>query len=58
MRKYLLVLLLLTTAAVKVSEAQTLSQNSGINANDTYAVFNITIQGQGTATFRNAIFNP
>src|SRR6266480_573663 len=35
-----------------------LSQNSGINANDTYAIFDITFQGQGTQTVSKALYNP
>jgi pimeloyl-ACP methyl ester carboxylesterase len=35
-----------------------LSQNSGINQSDTYAVFDITIQGRGITTLPQAIYNP
>ena len=35
-----------------------LSQNSGINANDTYAAFDLTLSGQATANLPQAIYNP
>jgi len=35
-----------------------LSQNSGINASDTYAIFDITFQGQATSNLDQAIYNP
>lgn len=40
-----------------VASAQ-LSQNSGINANDTYAVFDVTFQGQGSTPLSQALYNP
>jgi pimeloyl-ACP methyl ester carboxylesterase len=35
-----------------------LSQNSGINASDTYATFDVTFQGQATVNLSQAIYNP
>jgi pimeloyl-ACP methyl ester carboxylesterase len=35
-----------------------LSQNSGINASDTYAIFDISFQGQATSNLDQAIYNP
>jgi pimeloyl-ACP methyl ester carboxylesterase len=52
-------LLLSAVLALAVGPALAqLSQNSGINPNDTYAVFDLTVQGQGTLTLPQAIFNP
>src|SRR2546428_94909 len=43
--------------ATNIASAQ-LSQNSRINANDTYAIFDLTFQGQGSTSLAQAIYNP
>jgi hypothetical protein len=43
--------------AAQPASAQ-LSQNSGINPYDTYAVFDMTVQGRGIATLSQSIYNP
>jgi len=55
--KFLLLSCAAALSAVPPAWAQ-LSQNSGINASDTYAVFDLTMNGSATANLPQAIYNP
>ena len=44
-------------AAAGFSDAQTLSQNSGINPADTYVMFDATVQGQTNLTLSQPVYN-
>ncbi len=45
-------------AFVAAAFSQTLSQNSGINPQDTHAVFDLSVQSTGTVTLPSAVYNP
>jgi hypothetical protein len=53
----LLLLSVIFIVAVGSASAQ-LSQNSGINPYDTYAVFDLTIRGRGVINLPQPIYNP